>query len=130
LGCIIERQDAGIFHFDAVIKYGHADGSAFLCVVGVYDGIDDCFAKGNHRNRPLISTVRPRDYCFAAQMLLNERDCLIGRLWQVAPDFAGVQDPHPVFPGEATSLQPRIREAVKPIPRSHFKTLYKGLNFG
>ena len=83
-----ERQDAGIFHFDAVIKYGHADGSAFLCVVGVDDGIDDCFAKGNHGNRPPINTVRPRDYCFAAQMLLNERDCLIGRLWQVAPDFA------------------------------------------
>jgi hypothetical protein len=49
-------------------------------------------------------------------MLLNERDCPIGRLWQVAPDFAGVQDPYPVFPGEATSLQPRIREAVKSIP--------------
>src|SRR5690242_5978785 len=62
-----ERQGARILHFDAVIKYGHADGRAFFRVVGVYDGIDDCLAKGNRWNRPTINTVRPRDHSFVAQ---------------------------------------------------------------
>ena len=72
-------------------------------------------AKGNHRNRPAINTVRSRDHCFVAQMLLHERDCLIGGLWQVGPNLDRVQDSQPVLPGEATSLQPRVREEVRPI---------------
>ena len=42
-----EGQDAGVLHFDTVVKYGHANGSAMFCVVSVYNGIDDCLAKGN-----------------------------------------------------------------------------------
>ncbi len=42
-----EWQDAGVLHFDTVIKYGHSDGSAMLCVVSVYDCIGDCLAQGN-----------------------------------------------------------------------------------
>jgi hypothetical protein len=48
-------------------------------------------------------------------MLLHERDCLIGGLWQVGPNLDRVQDSHPFLPREATSLQPRVRKAVKPI---------------
>jgi hypothetical protein len=69
-----------------------------------------------------ISTVRSRDHCFAAQMLLHERDCLVGDLWQVGPSFARVQDPHSVPPCEATRLQPRIWEAVKSVPSEKEKS--------
>jgi len=110
-----EGQDAGILHFDAVIKNGQADGSAFFCVVGVYDGIDDCLAKGNHRNRPAIHTPHRCYHRFPAEMLLDERNCLIRGLRQVAPNFARVHDPRPVLSGEASGLQPGIREAVESV---------------
>jgi hypothetical protein len=55
-------------------------------------------------------------------MLLRERDCLIGGLRQVAPDFAQVQDPRPVLPGEMTGLQPRVRKAVKSVPTEKEKS--------
>ena len=80
-----ERQGARILPFDAVIKYGHADGCAFFSVVGVYDGIDNCLAKGNHLSNlrhvgaPICGSQANEDARFRPKMLkvVGERQCEI-----------------------------------------------------
>ena len=83
-----ERQNAGVLHLDAVIKYSHPDRSAAFCVVSVYNCIHDRLAKRDQRNRPAIDAPGRGNYGFATQMLLDERNCLIDGRRQVGADFA------------------------------------------
>jgi hypothetical protein len=101
--CEPEREQAGVFDLQAIIKQRDADGRAALGVIGMDDSIHNGFTDGNHWIRPKVRSFYRADDGLTSHVLPQERNYFVGSSRKIRVHFHGVEYPASVIAGESAT---------------------------
>jgi hypothetical protein len=113
--CEPEREQAGVFDLQAIIKQSDADGSAALGVIGMDDSIHNGFTDSNHWIRPKVRSFYRADDSLTSHVLPQERNYFVGSSRKIRAHFHGVEYPASVIAGESANLNPCVRVVIESI---------------